>query len=113
MNTEFAVKLMSALAHETRLSVVRQLIKKGEMSAGDLAKELQASPSTLSAHLKDLKTAEIINSTKKGRFVYYQANIQAIGDLVGFLFLECCNGQPEVCSPQLGLLNALSNAKEL
>ena len=110
MNTKSAVNILSALAHETRMSVVRQLIKGGEMSAGDLATTLGASPSTLSAHLKDLKSAGIISSTKKGRFIHYQANIQIVGDLVSFLFLECCNGQPEACSPQLGFLEALNDA---
>ncbi len=112
MNIESTVKLLSALAHETRLSVVPQLIKNGEMSAGDLATSLNATPSTLSAHLKDLKATNIISSTKKGRFIHYRANIQIVGELIGFLFLECCNGQPEACLPQLEILNVLKGKEE-
>jgi arsenate reductase len=113
MKTENAVQLFAALAHETRLGVFRTLINKGAMNAGDLAEYLHATPSTLSAHLRDLRVAGLIHSYKKGRFIFYEANIATVGLLVDYLLLKCCNGQPDICAASLGVLKSISEGKSM
>ncbi|GGF76412.1 ArsR family transcriptional regulator [Terasakiella brassicae] len=108
MKTENAVQLFAALAHETRLGAFRTLINKGAMSAGDLSEYLHATPSTLSAHLRELRMAGLIDSYKQGRFIFYEANVAAVGVLVNYLLMECCNGQPEACADSLGILKSIS-----
>jgi arsenate reductase len=113
MTTENAVQLFAALAHETRLSTFRTLINKGAMSAGDLSEHLHATPSTLSAHLRELRMAGLIDSYKQGRFIIYEANVSAVGVLVNYLLMECCNGQPEVCADSLGILKSISEGRSM
>lgn len=110
MKTETAVQLFAALAHETRLLAFRTLINKGAMSAGDLSEALQATPSTLSAHLRDLRAAGLIDSYKQGRFMFYEANLSAVGVLVNYLLMDCCNGRPEACADSLNILKSISES---
>ncbi len=108
MKTENAIQLFAALAHETRLGAFRTLLNKGAMSAGDLSECLHATPSTLSAHLRELRSAGLISSYKQGRFMFYEANVSAIGVLVNYLLMDCCNGRPEACADSLGVLKSIS-----
>jgi len=108
MNIEDAIKVFSALAQETRLSVFRVLVSHGAMSAGDIALRLNATPSTLSAHLRDLRDAGLIDSFKQGRFIIYEADLHKIDGLINYLVMQCCNGRPEACADSLTILNAAS-----
>ncbi|WP_083893542.1 ArsR/SmtB family transcription factor [Herbaspirillum sp. B65] len=63
------VKALSAIAHESRLAVFRLLVQAGPkgMPAGKVA-ELTGLPlSTLSFHLKELVSANMVNSKQEGR----------------------------------------------
>lgn len=99
MKSPDAVSLLSALAHEARLSIFRLLVSRGALPAGDIAQVLDMPPSTLSFHLKDLRMAGLVESRRNGRQVIYTANFQALTALVSFLAEDCCAGQPELCLP--------------
>lgn len=99
MKTPEAVHLLSALAHDARLSVFRLLIGRPGLSAGDLARALEMPPSSLSFHLKDLRMAGLVESRRDGRQVIYTANFEALTALIAFLAEDCCVGQPELCLP--------------
>ena len=95
-----AVKRFGALAHLTRLTVFRALMKAGPegVTAGDLAKAAQVSPSNLSAHLTVLTEAGLAVVTRDGRKRYYAPELDAVADLISFLVEDCCDGRPEVCA---------------
>ncbi|MEM8985724.1 MAG: helix-turn-helix domain-containing protein [Pseudomonadota bacterium] len=99
MNTSDAVARLSALAQETRLAVVRALVKAGPdgMAAGDIAERVSASPTALSFHLKELQAGGLLRSRRRGRFVIYTADIEGLSTLVDFLLNDCCQGRPEIC----------------
>ena len=99
MKTPEAAHLLSALAHEARLSVFRLLVGQPDRPAGDLARALDMPPSTLSFHLKDLRTAGLVESRREGRQILYTANFQALTALLSFLADDCCAGKPELCLP--------------
>lgn len=101
MKAPDAVSLLSALAHEARLSIFRLLVSRGALPAGDIAQVLDMPPSTLSFHLKDLRMAGLVESRRNGRQVIYTANFQALTALVSFLAEDCCAGRPELCLPGL------------
>jgi ArsR family transcriptional regulator len=100
MNTPQAIDAFSALAHETRLTVFRLLIKEGELgvSAGIIAQRLEVQPSTLTAHLHILRRSGLIKSERQKQKILYSANIQGTRELIRFLTQECCQGQPEICA---------------
>ncbi len=87
MKEQVAVAMLSALGHEARLTVFRLLAEAGErgMAAGGLAGVLGVPPSTLSFHLKDLRTAGLVEAQRDGRSIIYRANMDAMGVLIGFL----------------------------
>ncbi|MDR5777577.1 MULTISPECIES: metalloregulator ArsR/SmtB family transcription factor [unclassified Caballeronia] len=94
MNPDLVVRALSALAHESRLAIFRQLVVAGPdgMPAGEIAQQLGLAPSSLSFHLKDLAHAELVKSRQSGRFVIYSANFDAMTNLIGFLTENCCAG---------------------
>ena len=94
-----AISAFDALAHDHRLNVFRMLIRKGPkgMAAGDIARELEIPPSSLSFHLGLLERAGLIESRRDRRRIIYSAHIEGIRELISFLTDDCCDGRPELC----------------
>jgi DNA-binding transcriptional ArsR family regulator len=99
MKNNQALDAFSALAHETRLDVFRLLIKMApeEMAAGDIAREFDIFPSTLSAHLAILNRAGLVTSNRHGRVISYKADMDGVRELLTFLVKDCCRGKTDVC----------------
>ena len=92
MKAPDAVRALSALAQETRLSIYRALVQAGPegLPAGRVAELVGTPASTLSFHLKELAAAGLISARQEGRFVIYTAQYGAMNELVGFLTEKCC-----------------------
>ncbi len=92
---------LSALAHEGRLTIFRLLVRAGPtgLAAGDIARQLEILPNTLSANLNVLSHAGLLASHRQGRSIIYAADFGAMRDLIGFLVEDCCDGAPEICAP--------------
>jgi ArsR family transcriptional regulator, arsenate/arsenite/antimonite-responsive transcriptional repressor len=58
--------LSKALGHPARLRLLRILIEKGECISGDLADQLPLAPSTISEHLRILKSVGLIQGSIDG-----------------------------------------------
>jgi ArsR family transcriptional regulator, arsenate/arsenite/antimonite-responsive transcriptional repressor len=103
---EWAVDALGALAHETRLSVFRILIKAGPggMIAGAIAEHQGVPPSTMSHHLATLERAGLVQSERESRLIHYRADFAGIRRLLAFLLQDCCQGAPEMCADLLGHL---------
>lgn len=94
MKAKQAVDCLAALGHASRLQLFQLLVKAGAegMSIGELQKELDVPASTLSFHLRELATADLIEQTKEGRTVICRANYKVLNDMVVFLKQDCCRG---------------------
>ena len=105
MESEIAVKRLSALAQDSRLAVFRLLVKAGPegLAAGDIARALGAAPNTLSAQLTILANAGLVTSRRDGRSIIYAADYDGMSRLLAFLMDDCCQGRPEVCAPRVSL----------
>lgn len=66
---------------------------------GEIADELDIPNSTLSHHLDILKNEELVNVTRKVTYLRYSANNEALQELLGFLYAECCT-RNKVIEPQ-------------
>lgn len=100
LNTQvWAVDALGALAHETRLSVFRMLVKVGAdgMIAGAIAERGCVPPSTMSHHLATLERAGLVQSEREGRLIHYRADFAGMRRLLTFLMQDCCQGAPEMC----------------
>jgi ArsR family transcriptional regulator len=113
MKEKQAVALFSALAQESRLKLFRLLVKSGEqeLSAGEIARKLGVPPATLSFHLKELRTAGLINDRRDGRSILYSLNVKALRSLLAFLLDDCCQGRPELCQPLIQLVSCYSEGE--
>ena len=84
--------MFSAMGTEPRLRMVRLLLSAHPqgMVAGDIGSELDIPPSTLSHHLEKLKNEGLVSARREGTFLWYSANAEALQELLGFLYAECC-----------------------
>jgi ArsR family transcriptional regulator len=101
MEMFIAIEALDALAHETRLSVFRLLVKAGSngLSAGEIAERLEARQNTMSSHLHKLARAGIVTSERDGRHIIYRADFDAVRQLILYLMEDCCGGSAELCGP--------------
>ena len=101
MDTQDAVKRLSALAQDSRLDVFRLLVKAGPkgMAAGDIARKLKTAANTMSAQLLLLSNAQLIRARRDGRSIIYSTDFEAMSGLLVFLTEDCCGGATEVCKP--------------
>ena len=99
----WAVDALSALAHETRLSVFRMLVQAGPdgMIAGAIAEAHGIPPSTMSHHLAMLERAGLLESERESRLIHYRADDPGMRRLLAFLVQDCCQGAPELCGDLL------------
>ena len=101
MQTVKAVAALSALAHEGRLTIFRELVRAGPegLPSGEVGRRLGAAPSTMSASLAVLAHAGLVTSTRSGRSIIYAAAYAPMAELLSYLVLDCCNGRAEICAP--------------
>jgi predicted transcriptional regulator len=66
--------MLKALAHPARIAILQQIIKANACICGDLVDELGLAQPTISQHLKELKTAGLIQGTIEGVSVCYCIN---------------------------------------
>jgi DNA-binding transcriptional ArsR family regulator len=69
--------VFQALSDPTRRQIL-QLLKEGDLSAGDLCDRFDLARSTLSGHFKVLKHAGLIVSERSGTTIVYSLNVSAI-----------------------------------
>jgi ArsR family transcriptional regulator len=101
MESNTAIKRLSALAQESRLAVFKLLVKAGPdgVAAGEIAQSLGLPANTLSAQLAILANADLVTGRRAGRSIIYSANFAVMSDLLVYLSEDCCQGRPEICAP--------------
>lgn len=63
--------MFKAIAHPARIAILQHLIKANACICGDLVDELGLAQATISQHLKELKTAGLIQGTVEGTSMCY------------------------------------------
>ena len=95
METNLAIQAdrMAALGNEARLGILKRLLNAypGEMSAGDISRAIDMPCSTLSHHLDRLRREGLVESRKDKQWIWYRANASTLGDLLNFLYHDCCS----------------------
>lgn len=94
MKQVIAIKALSAIAHDGRLSIMRRLIQAGPqgMASGELAQAENINATTASAQLLVLLNSGLVSSTREGKSIIYAARYEAFQKLIGFLMEDCCAG---------------------
>lgn len=84
--------MFSAMGTEARLRIMQLLMtaEPGGLVVGDIQSELDIPNSTLSHHLDKLRNEGLVTVRREGTFLWYRADTNALKDLLGFLYAECC-----------------------
>jgi DNA-binding transcriptional ArsR family regulator len=76
--------VFKALADPTRRQIL-QLLKRREMTAGEIADHVTVSKPTLSGHFAVLREADLVDTEKHGTSITYRLKLSVLEDaLVGF-----------------------------
>ena len=84
--------MFAAMGTESRLRIMQSLLSAhpGGLVVGEIMAELEISASTLSHHLDKLKHEGLVQVSREGTFLRYTANVEALQELLSFLYAECC-----------------------
>jgi ArsR family transcriptional regulator len=95
--------MLSAMGTEPRLRIVRLLLSAHPdgMVVGEIGNELDIPSSTLSHHLEKLKNEDLVRVRREGTYLWYSANAEALQELLGFLYAECCTRNKAVAPEKI------------
>ena len=72
-----------ALADPTRREILR-LLRRGEMTAGELAQRFDTTKPTLSHHFAVLRDADLVTTRREGQTIWYALNTTVLEDVVAW-----------------------------
>ena len=73
--------LFKALNDTTRREIL-ELLKKKDLTAGEIADQFNISKPSISHHLDLLKQAGLVESVKEGQYIYYSLNTTVMDEIV-------------------------------
>src|ERR1700730_12920778 len=84
--------MFTAMGTEPRLRIMQLLLSAHPdgLVVGEIQSELGIPNSTLSHHLEKLKNEDLGRVRRDSSFLWYTANTEALEELLGFLYAECC-----------------------
>ena len=84
---------LAALAQESRLDIMRFLVRKGAQGAtvGRIGQEFGLPSATLAFHLNSLTAAGLLTRERAGRHSIYRADFGAVHALTAYLLQNCCS----------------------
>ncbi|MBD3286992.1 metalloregulator ArsR/SmtB family transcription factor [candidate division WOR-3 bacterium] len=89
-------ELFKALSVETRIRIIELLKEKGPLGVKDLAGILKITPSAVSQHLKVLRYAGLVHSERKGYWLPYEIDEEALehcGEVLSHVCTCRCEGE--------------------
>jgi DNA-binding transcriptional ArsR family regulator len=98
--------MLAAMGAEPRLRIVRLLLSAHPQGlvVGEIQAELGIGGSTLSHHLDKLKNEGLVRVKREGTYLRYAAAVEALRELLSFLYAECCTRNqavpPETVAPK-------------
>jgi ArsR family transcriptional regulator, arsenate/arsenite/antimonite-responsive transcriptional repressor len=72
-----------ALNDPTRREIL-EMLKEGDMTAGEIADRFDMTKPSISHHLDLLKQADLVVSVKKGQFIYYSLNMTVMDEIMSW-----------------------------
>jgi DNA-binding transcriptional ArsR family regulator len=84
----YKAEVFQALAHPTRVAIV-ELLRDGELSSGEVCRQLGIEPANVSQHLTILRSKGILSPRKVGNSVLYSIRDPAITQVFNTLRAFC------------------------
>ncbi len=99
--------MFAAMGAEPRLRIMRLLLTAHPegLVVGDIQEELEIPASTLSHHLDKLRNEELVRVRREGTFLWYSANLEALQEVINFLYAECCTRKTKIVDLRLPIVD--------
>ena len=72
---------LRALADPIRREILN-LLKKGRLSAGEIAEHFDVTGAAISRHLSVLKEADLVRDEREGKFIFYDINASVLEEIM-------------------------------
>jgi len=95
-------ELFKVLSVESRIRIIELLKERGPTGVNELAEALGISPSAVSQHLKVLRLAGLVKGERKGYFLPYNVDPDALAHCQALLTRVCTCGCQGTCRVQTG-----------
>ena len=76
--------VFKALNDPTRRDILK-LLRKRDLTAGDIAAKFDMTAPSISHHLDKLKRAGLVTTVKRGQYVFYSINTTMVDDLLDYI----------------------------
>ena len=76
--------VFKAISDPNRRKILK-LLRKKDMTAGDISDHFAMSKPSISHHLNILKQADLVQDERKGQYIYYSLNSTVFQDLLRWL----------------------------
>lgn len=77
--------LFKALNDPTRREIL-DMLRDQDLSAGEISDEFEMSKPSISHHLEILKQASLVDTERRGQFIYYSLNTTGLEDAAKWFF---------------------------
>ena len=97
-------ELFKVLGVDTRIKIIEFLKEKGPLGANEMAEMLGITPSAVSRHLKVLKHAGLVRNERKGYWIPYKIDPDALekcGELLSTVCKCGCKGAGRIREAEL------------
>lgn len=78
-------ELLRAIAHPLRLSIIEFIDKNGVINVNKIYNTLNLEQSITSQHLRILRNADVVETRREGKYIYYTLNYDKISQVDGAL----------------------------
>ena len=90
-------EMFKVLGVETRVKIIDLLKSKGPLGANNIAAVLGITPAAVSQHLKILRQAGLVRNERKGYWIPYSIDEEALEDCAHILSEVCTCGCKDAC----------------
>lgn len=80
-NLKKASSILRAIAHPVRMEIVKFIAEKGSTNVNKIYNTLNLEQSITSQHLRVLRNAELVNTNRDGKFIFYTVNHSKIAQV--------------------------------
>ncbi|CAB5080631.1 hypothetical protein D3OALGA1CA_5266 [Olavius algarvensis associated proteobacterium Delta 3] len=110
-------EVFKVLSVDTRIKIIELLKARGPMGAKDISADIGITTAAVSQHLKILKQAGLVRSERKGYWIPYSIDEEAMGNCRQLLTEVCTCGCKESgkfgeCDPERSNLESLKKYEE-
>ena len=93
-------QVLKALSHPIRRDIIERL-RKGPLTAGDLAANYGVSKPTMSSHFAALKDADLVKSKRDGVTIHYHLNITVAEEALSAMMSLLSAGEKKTVAKRL------------